>query len=259
MRTMYYALVLIIVSISSCKPFTDPFQPPVTPIARYVSKITNAENEFREYQYNAANRLTKYTSQFVGGSGVTRLETNYTYENNVITKAESQSGRVEYITEAGRVKTTKYYSLNGALRSTIHYTFNSKGQLIEWLEQISNPHINEPAETKQTYQYHSDGNLKRIENFYRIRLTDPFTSMGGTLYDQYDRYRNPDLLFGTPLYLPDVVVAINNPGRIQSFTHTGSIHQINSLEYTYYSDGMIATKKSSLNISSVSILFTYTY
>ena len=248
-----------LILISSCRPFTDPFHPPVTPIARYVSKIANADNEYREYQYNAQHSLTKYTSQFVGGSGVTRLVTGYTYANNVIIKAESQSGRVEYITEAGKVTSTKYFSLNGTLRSTIHYKYNSKGQLKEWIEQVNNPHINEPAETKQTYQYYTDGNLKRIEHFYRISLSDAFTSMGGTLYDQYDRYRNPDLLFGTPVYLPGVFVAINNPGRIQSFTHQGTIHQTNLLEYTYYADGMIATKKSSISNSSVSILFTYTY
>lgn len=258
MRTIFSVFVLISV-ISSCKPFYDPFQPPAAPIARYVSKIANADNEYREYKYNAEHRLTKYTSQFVNGLGVTRLVTDFVYTNNVITKAESQSGRVEYITKSGKVIVTKFYSLNGSLRSTIYYTYNNKGQLIEWVEKINNPQANEPAETKQIYQYHSDGNLKRIENFYRISLTDPFTSMGGTLYDRYDNYRNPDLLFGTPLYLPGVVVAINNPGRIQSFTHTGTIHQINLLEYTYYTDGMIATKKSSISNSSISILFTYTY
>ncbi len=259
MRTMLHAFVLITFVISSCKPDADPVQPPVTPIARYVSKIANADNEFREYQYNAQRSLTKYTSQFVGGAGVTRMETDYTYENNVITKAESQSGRVEYITEAGRVTATKYYSLNGTLRSTIHYSYNSKGQLKEWVEQIMNPHVNEPAESKQTYEYYPDGNLKRIENFYRISLGDAYTSMGGSLYDRYDRYRNPDLLVGTPLYLPGVVVMINNPGRIQHFTPDGAVHQTNSLEYTYYADGMIATKKSSLSNSSVFILFEYTY
>lgn len=254
-----YGFLMLIVVISSCKRQADPLQPPVEPIARYVSKIANDENEFREYQYNAQHTLTKYTSQFVGGLGVTRIETDYTYVNNVITKAESQSGRVEYITNAGKVTATKYYSLNGTLRSTIHYTYNSKGQLQEWIEEISNPYANEPSETKQIYQYYADGNLKRIENFYRINLSDAFTSMGGSLYDRYDRYRNPDLLFGTPLYLPGVVVAVNNPGRIQHFTPDGAVHQTNSLEYTYYADGMIATKKSSLSNSSVSILFTYTY
>ena len=254
-----YGFLFLVVVISSCKPQPDPFQPPVIPIARYVSKIANAESEFREYQYNAQHALTKYTSQFVNGAGISRLIIDYTYSNSVITKAESISGRIEYTTEAGKVVSTKYFSVNGVLRSTIQYIYNNKGQLKEWIEQVSNPHTNEPVESKQIYEYHPDGNVKRIEHFYRLSLTDPFTSMGGTLYDRYDRYRNPELLFGTPLYLPGVFVAINNPGRIQHFTPDGAIHQINLLEYTYYADGMIATKKSSLSNSSVSILYTYSY
>lgn len=261
MRNIYLAFIGGLLLTASCKKPQNPQpqDPPVQPMSRYVSKISNAENEFREYAYNDQHFLTKYTSQFVGSGGITRAETNYIYENAVITKAESPGGRLEYVVENGKVKATKYFTQNGTHRTTINYTYNAKGQLIEWVEHINNPWQNEPVESKQVYEYHPDGNVKRIEQFYRYLVTEPFISTGGSLFDQYDNKRNPELLLGTPVYLPGVTVMINNPKRVQEFLPNGSVHMVETLDYTYFADGMIATKKTSLSISPISITFSYAY
>ncbi|NCU04470.1 MAG: hypothetical protein GXC73_10840, partial [Chitinophagaceae bacterium] len=180
MRNIYLLLIGgLLLSVSCKKPNNPgPGEKPLEPMPRYVSKIANAENEFREYAYNNQHFLTQYASQFLGSGGITRIVTNFTYVNGVITKAESPGGRVEYVVENGKVKATKYFTQNGTHRTTINYTYNAKGQLIEWLEHIHNPWQNEPVETKQVYEYHADGNVKRIEQFYRNLVTDPFTSTG---------------------------------------------------------------------------------
>lgn len=253
MKQVIYSILLLLPVLQGCKPET-PAEPPL----KHVTKIANAENEFRSFEYNSQQQLTGFVSQFVNGSGVARMVTTYHYENGILAAAQTQNGVMEYTITGGRVRSTRFLLHNGVLRTSLTFSYNSKGQLQEWTELTNNPQIDQPVETKLTYEYFADGNLKKTESFFRYRLDEPFVSMGGNLYDAYDQHRNPEFLFAVPFYLPGVVNK-NNPHRIRQYAPNGDIQHTITFEYTYDADRYPITKRMFDSRSSVSILFNYTY
>lgn len=258
MRNIYAFFIINIVMLVSCKPEKNP-EPVVEQPIKYVSKITTAENEYREYTYNDEQQLTKYNLQFVNGSGVTKATTGYGYVDGVISTASSQSGSLFYETTGKRVLKVRSFRPLGSELSVITFSYNTKGQLSEAVEKISQAEQGLPVETKQAYEYYTDGNLKRILQYIRYNLADPFTLSGYVVFDQYDAAKNPDKFFSSLVYLPDVIFKKNNPRRIVHYSAAGVINQENTFEYTYDADGYPLTKRMFDSRSTVSILFTYTY
>jgi len=187
------------------------------------------------------------------------MSVNYSYIDGIINTASSQGGSVFYETEGRQVKVVRSFRPMGSEISTLYYTYNSKGQLIEWREKFGQPEIDQPKESKQAFEYYADGNLKRM--IYYLKFTDngPFVLSGSTLYDQYDQFKNAEISFLGTLYLPSVVFQKNNVRRIRYYAADGVLYQTITFEYTYDADGYPATKLYKDDRSTVPILFTYSY
>ncbi|TWI78389.1 YD repeat-containing protein [Lacibacter cauensis] len=258
MRNIYTFLFIAAVIFTSCKPEKNPV-PVVEPPVKYVTKIATAESDYREYFYNSEKQLIKYDLQFVNGGGVSKTTTTYSYVDGTINTAGSEAASVFYETEGKRVVKVRSFRPMGGEISVITFSYNAKGQLSEAIERINQNDPGLPVETKQTYEYYSDGNLKRILYHLRYNLADLFTLSGYVVFDQYDAAKNPDKFFSSLVYLPDVIFQKNNPRRIVHYSPTGDVNQQITFEYTYDADGYPVTKRMFDSRSTVSILFKYSY
>ncbi|MFY7839007.1 MAG: hypothetical protein ACOVP7_01975 [Lacibacter sp.] len=258
MRNTSSFLFIAAILLTSCKPEPKPEQPAEQPV-KYISKIANAENEYRAYSYNNEKQLTKYLLQFINGAGVTRLTTEYSYVDGVISTAVSQSGSVLYEKAGKHIVKARSFRASGSELSVITFSYNAKGQLSEAVEKINQSDPGLPIETKQAYEYYADGNLKKIFYSVRYNLTDPFILSGSAVFELYDTGKNPDKFFSSMVYLPSVVFQKNNPRRIVHYSANGSVNQEITFEYTYDADGYPVTKRMFDSRSSISILFTYSY
>ncbi|MEJ8844979.1 hypothetical protein WG954_21470 [Lacibacter sp. H375] len=255
MRYTYISFGIILLLLVSCRKPTD--QPQRT--SKLVTKISSSPTDFRSFTYDANKRLTNHTLQFINGDGTSLMSVNYFYIDGIISTASSQGGSIFYETEGRQVKVVRTFRPMGSEISTLYYTYNSKGQLIEWREKFSQPDIDQPKESKQAFEYYADGNLKRTMYYLKMTNDGPFVLNGSTVYDQYDQFKNPEVSFLGTVYLPSVVFQKNNAGRIRHYAANGELYQTSTFEYTYDADGYPATKLYKDDRSTIDILFTYSY
>lgn len=184
-------IVFVIVFIASCKkPVMEPQQ-----ILKQVKKISSSATDFRSFTYDSEKRLTSHTLQFRVGNETTTFLVNYSYINGIINTASSQGGSVFYETEGQQVKVVRSFRPMGSEISTINFSYNNKGQLIEWREKINQPEPDQPKETKQSFEYFADGNIMRVMYYVKMTTDGPFVLNGSTEYDQYDQFKNADISF----------------------------------------------------------------
>lgn len=246
--------IILLLLVSCKKPTTQPQRS-----LKQVTKISSSPTDFRSFTYDANKLLTNHTLQFINGNGTSLMSVNYFYIDDIISTASSQGGSVFYETEGQQVKVVRSFRPMGSEISVINYSYNSKGQLIEWREKFSQPDIDQPKESKQTFEYYPDGNVKRMMYYLKMTNESPFLLNGSTLYDQYDQFKNPDISFPGTVYLPSVIFQKNNPGRIRHYAANGELYQTNTFEYTYDADGYPATKLYKDDRSTIPVLFTYSY
>lgn len=255
MRYSFMGFGIIVMLLASCKKtVTEPQQ-----AIKQVTKISSSPTDFRSFTYDANKLLTNHTIQFINGNGTSVMSVNYSYVDGVINTAGSPGGSVFYETEGKQVKVVRSFRPMGSEISVIHYSYNSKGQLIEWIEKFSQPENDQPKESKQAFEYYADGNVKRMMYYLKMTNDGPFVLSGSTVYDQYDRFKNPEISFPGTVYLPSVVFQKNNAQRIRHYAANGAIYQTLTFEYTYDADGYPATKLYKDDRSTVPILFTYSY
>jgi hypothetical protein len=257
-QSMQYTATLLAIAIffiSSCK---KPTIPPQQSLKR-IAKISSSPTDFRSFTYNENKLLTNYSIQFLNGNGTSTMSVNYSYIDGVISTASFQGGSVFYETEGRQVKIIRSFRPLGSEISTLYYTYNSKGQLIEWREKFSQPETDQPKESKQSFEYYADGNLKRMMYFIKMTNDGPFVLNGSTVYDQYDQFKNPEISFLGSMYLPSVVFHKNNVGRIRYYAADGVSYHTLTFEYTYDADGYPITKLHKDDRSTMYILFMYTY
>lgn len=255
MRYTFISIGVMLLLLVSCKkPANQPQR-----ISKLVTKISSSPTDFRSFTYDANKLLTNYTLQFINGNGTSVMSVNYSYVNGVINTAGSPGGSVFYETEGHQVKVVRVFRPMGSEISVLYYTYNSKGQLIEWREKFSQPEIDQPKESKQAFEYYADGNLKRMMYYLKMTNDGPFVLSGSTLYDQYDQFKNPEISFLGTVYMPSVVFQKNNARRMRYYAANGELYQTSTFEYTYDADGYPSTKLYKDDRSTIPILFTYQY
>jgi hypothetical protein len=248
-------IVIVILVVSSCK---KPADLPRQTVKR-VTKISSSPTDFRSFTYDANKLLTNHTLQFINGNGTSVMSVDYSYVNGTINSAWGPGGSVFYETAGKKVNVVRSFRPMGSEISVINYVYNSKGQLIEWIEKFSQPEPDQPKESKQTFEYYADGNVKRMMHYLKMSNDGPFDLNGSTVYDQYDRFTNPEISFSGLVYLPSVVFQKNNAGRVRHYSANGVLYQTNTFEYTYDADGYPVTKLFKDDRSTIPILFTYSY
>lgn len=255
MRYTFMSFGIIVMLLASCKkPVNEPQRP-----FKQVIKISTSPTDFRSFTYDANKLLTNYTIQFINGNGTSVMSVNYSYVDGVINTAGAPGGSVFYETEGNQVKVVRSFRPMGSEISVINYSYNSKGQLIEWREKFNQPEIDQPKESKQIFEYYADGNVKRMIYYLKMTNDGPFVLNGSTVYDQYDQFKNPEIPFPGTVYLPSIVFQKNNVGRMRHYAANGELYQTSTFEYTYDSDGYPSTKLYKDDRSSIPILFTYQY
>ena len=255
MRYGFMSFGIIVMLLASCKkPETEPQR-----ALKQVTKISSSATDFRSFTYDANKLLTNHTIQFINGNGTSVMSVNYSYVDGVINTAWSPNGSVFYETEGKQVKVVRSFRPMGSEISVILYSYNSKGQLVDWKEKFSQPGNDQPKESKQVFEYYADGNVKRMTYYLKMTNDGPFVLNGSTVYDQYDRFKNPEISFPGTVYLPSVIFQKNNPGRIRHYAWNGELYQTNTFEYTYDADGYPSTKLYKDDRSSIDILFRYNY
>jgi hypothetical protein len=248
-------IALVILLIAACK---KPANPPQQ-IVKRVTRISSSPTDFRSFSYDANKLLTNHTLQFVNGNGTSVMSVDYSYVNGTINTAWGPGGSVFYETTGKQVNVVRNFRPMGSELSTIYFNYNNNGQLIEWREKFNQPEPDQPKESKQTFEYYADGNVKRMIHYLKMTNDGPFVLNGSTVYDQYDRFKNPEISFSGLVYLPSVVFHKNNVGRIRHYAANGELYQTNTFEYTYDADGYPATKLFKDDRSAVTVLFTYSY
>ncbi|HLP38733.1 hypothetical protein [Lacibacter sp.] len=255
MRYTFISFGIILLLLVSCnKPANQPQR-----ISKLLTKISSSPTDFRSYTYDANKLLTNHTIQFINGNGTSVMSVNYSYVNGMINTAGSQGGSVFYEAEGNQVKVVRSFRPMGSEISVINYSYNSKGQLIEWREKFNQPDIDQPKESKQIFEYYADGNVKRMMYYLKMTNDGPFVLNGSTVYDQYDQFKNPEIPFPGTVYLPSIVFQKNNFGRMRHYAANGELYQTSTFEYTYDADGYPSTKLYRDDRSTIPIVFTYQY
>lgn len=253
----YTSIMILFVGflIASCKKPTPQTQQAV----RQVVKISTSATDFRSFTYDSDKRLTNHRIQFVNTDGPSIMSVNYSYVDGLIHTASSAGGSMFYETEGQQVKVVRNFRPMGSEMSVFNCGYNNQGQLTEWIERISQPEIDQPKETKQTFEYYADGNVKRIMYYLKFTNNGPFLLSGSTLYDQYDQFKNPEVSFSGGIYLPNVVFQKNNARRVVYYAADGIPYQTTTFDYTYDTDGYPKTKLYKDDRGNTPILFTYSY
>ena len=126
--------------------------------------------------------------------------------------------------------------------STLLYTFERK-RLIQVIEKIEYPVEDGAKETKISYQYYPDGNVRRIDFSYRKELTDPFRINFSKEFVLYDDKKNPEPDGVLGIILPDVYLHINNPIKVNTYVANGTLENYLRYEYSYNTNGFPIQRK----------------
>jgi hypothetical protein len=253
----YLSMMILFVGflLASCKKPTSGTQQK----AKQLIKIASSATDFRSFTYDANKHLTNHTIQFVNVDGPSIMSVNFSYLDGLINTASSSGGSVFYETEGQQVKVVRSFRPMGSEISVINFSYNNRGQLTEWRERFGQPEVDQPKESKQTFEYYADGNLKRIMYYLKFTNDGAFLLSGSALYDQYDQFKNPEVSFPGTVYLPNVVFHKNNFRRIRYYAANGDLYQTSTFDFAYDADGYPATKLYKDDRSTVPILFTFTY
>lgn len=265
MKNQLFKLLLsfsVIGFLVACKKNVDQPPPDPNPLKK-VKQVASSPLDFTKYEYDLAGNVTKYISQWEnGGGGVSRLNSVYEYNGNKLVRFSNEAGYGVFTYNGTVVGKSDNFAANGKKLSTIHYQYNSNGKITSLIEQIANPVEGGAIETKVSYQYHSDGNVSRIDFADRKSTADPFVVSFSKVFIEYDNKKNPvpDNVIG--FFLPGVVLQKNNPVRINNVLANGTVEGYSRYEYTYNTSGYPVKRKQFIAIGNneqAPFSFDYSY
>ncbi|RPD48107.1 hypothetical protein [Paracnuella aquatica] len=222
----------------------DPVPPPETPSAKTVKKVSWSEQDFATYEYNTAGLLTRHVSQWANGAGsVNRLNSVYTYNDaGQITRWQNESGHATFVYKDGKLESSDHFLSNGRKLSSMTYGFE-KGKLAWVIEHNELRMPDDVLQTKVSYAYHPNGNVRRIDFAYRHQLAEPFTTNFSKLFETYDNKPNPEPDGVLGVVLPGVVLHRNNPLKVSTLLPNNTVEATSRFEYTYNAEGLPQQRK----------------
>lgn len=229
-----------------------------------VKKVAASSVDYVEYHYDTQGNISKYISQWMDGAGNLLIQNNiFEFDvNNQLTKWSNEAGYGLYTYQNGRVEQSEHFASNNRKISILTYTFDASKQLTNIMEEIAEPLASGPKQTNITYQYYSNGNLKRMDFAYRNKLTDPFTAHLSKIFVQYDDKKNPEPDGVLGAIIPGVVLLVNNPLRVENISADGTMQGYTRYEYVYNSEGLPLQRKNYIAINGAEqqpTVFSYEY
>ena len=254
--------IIFTVLLVSCRKETGS-APGDTPPLKMVKKVSASAFDYMQYEYNANGNVTGYITQWKDAAG-NLLRQNNVFEYNTgnqLVKWTNEAGYGLYSYQNGRLSQSVHYAANGKKLSTIRYSFDAIKRLFTVVEEIENAE-NTPKQSRLSYQYYNNGNIRRIDLAFRYEITDPFTLYFSKKFIQYDNKKNPepDGIIGA--FLPGVIQQHNNPLYIENIMADGTVQGYTRYEYNYNMDGFPVQRKMSVTINNTEqppVIFTYEY
>ena len=132
--------------------------------------ISWAATDFKEYDYNEKNQLTRYYFQYMyvqnDPKRIKYFDYRFTYDEAGKLTRSTYNDKIKTVYEyQGNVlKYAKEYNLNNELLAEHEFTFNNPSQLVELISRTSYGNISRVL--KYIYEYSAEGNLVLIKQFY---------------------------------------------------------------------------------------------
>ena len=129
-------------------------------------------------------------------------------------------------------------------------------------ELIASPLPDGMSETRITYQYNGNGNLSKMDFYYKKDTNSPFTLSFSKLFVEYDKKKNPEPDGVAGFFLPGQILQRNNPVKINNVSPNGTIEGYSRYEYTYNAEGYPVTRKHYIATGSTEqapVLWQYIY
>lgn len=250
-KYQFSLLMAAVICLVSCSKENHNNPGPVPEAPLKVKKISNTNTNYEEFGYNEAGLLSSWASQWENGNGsFNRINTVLEYENGKLVKMSNEAGTITYSYTGNKITGGESVSRNNVKISALTFGYNTQGQLEYVLEKPYHVQSGTPIETKTTYSYYPDGNLKQTDFLYRTVFSNNFVVDFSKKYVLYDTKINPIPSFVIGFYMPGVVLYKNNPLRIENYDENGSPDGYSRFEYTYNAAGYPATKKHYIAVPS---------
>lgn len=128
--------------------------------SKLLKKISTSDREFELFTYNVNKQLIKLTSQYIDdyiNNTVATDESLFTYQGNLLSKVQHESGSMEFYYTNGRVDSIKNFTENYKLISTDYPQFNAQGQLISVTTNFSGLFPLMPVAMMKSFVYNAEG------------------------------------------------------------------------------------------------------
>lgn len=246
-----FFVALLSVLLFSCKKQDQPAPIPGND-QKLLKKISTSEREFDLFTYDANKQLVKLTSQYIDDHINNTLATDesvFTYQGNLLTKIQYESGSIVFYYTNNRVDSTKHYTENNKLISTDYPQYNALGQLVSVTTNFSGLFPLMPVAMMKNFVYNADGNL--IENSYSLKVTrnSDYVFQEKTLFSDFDNKPNPESFNYLDFYFPGVTLLKNNPRKVKVYNHNNVLESDMTVSYEYDAAGYI-TKKTITTVGS---------
>lgn len=239
-----FFVAIVSVLLFSCKKQDQPAPVPVAE-SKLLKKISTSDREFELFTYNANKQLIKLTSQYIDdhvSNTVATDESLFTYQGNLLSKVQHESGSMEFYYTNGRVDSIKNFTENYKLISTDYPQFNAQGQLISVTTNFSGLFPLMPVAMMKSFVYNAEGNL--IENSYSLKVTrnSDYVFQEKTVFSNFDNKPNPEPFNYLDFYFPGVTFLKNNPGKVKVYNHNNVLESDMTVSYEYNTAGYITKK-----------------
>lgn len=246
--------------VDAIPPNSDPISIPSTPtvpqtptvpsspaIPGLLRKVSWAPLDYKLFEYNAQQQLTKYVSQYnnvQGTNNVRRDEFTYSYNAaGQLTEVINNLGARTVYTYKGEVwdEALSYDMLDRPLKK-YQFVFNQRKQLTEYRTFKIDLAGNSTPESRVTLHYDQNENLIRWKESYYNSNTGQFALSVDLAFSNFDDKKFAKNSLSFSYILQPLTFWVNNPGRKEFI---GNASPIETYSYTYDAHGYPSDKTTS--------------
>lgn len=265
-RKCYVHLCLLctiaVFAVHCTKSHRKPEIPPPSERQKLVKKISASAADYFAYTYTDDKHVRSQTSSFVHtpNNDIRIITVNYTYENGKLKEGQLMGALQEFIHGTHFLERSVHYYSNGSLMAQNRYTYDQYKRLIQVDEIPHNPIDVEV--TRLALTYYADGNLEKMVNSFKRVNNQNFEVSSTQIFDNYDKkiHPVPDNIWG--IYLPDLKLHKNNPGRLRLILPNGNVERTTNMTYEYDQDQHPTKQTQVTTVNGVvqpAITFAYEY
>jgi hypothetical protein len=230
----------------------EPNQPEQFPaVTERIKRITWAETDFQEYEYNSDGLLSKYTSQWLfvqGTDQVKRVETAFQYNNEkqVVRSITGEAYETRYYYKNNVLQRTGEYDHRGKLAVTHYYTFNHRNQPLQILDVVTDPTDGNKVtgELKHVFKYDSRGNNTVQEEYVKNMSTGAYEYSHGLYFEGFDNNRYVENAVSLNPYVPHAIRWVNNYTSRTIKDKDGKVLQPPQIYSFQYNEGGYPVRKT---------------